>query len=67
MTQQEWLGRYKRRFVERAGLTDAQAQACAEAESFDVLSDMFEDDPEDAADEEMSYWSADCDDADSRE
>ena len=57
MTPQEWLDRYKRRFIERAGLTEAQAQACADAEPFEVLSEMFEDEPEDAADEEMSYWS----------
>lgn len=57
--QQEWLRRYKQRFIERADLTEAQAAACAEAEPFDEISEMFEDDPEGAADEEMSYWDAD--------
>lgn len=57
MEKEEWLARYKQRFIEQAGLTDRQAQACAEAETFEVLSEMFADDPEDAADEEMSYWS----------
>lgn len=59
MTQSEWLDRYKRRFMDVAELTADQAQACAEAESFAVLSEFFEDDPEGAADEEMSYWEAD--------
>lgn len=56
MTEQEWLDRYQRRFVEVVGLTESQAKSCAEAETFDVLSDGFEDDPEAAADSEMSYW-----------
>lgn len=53
----EWLRRYKARFIVVAGLTPEQAEACANAESFEVLSESFEDDPEGAADEEMSYWS----------
>ncbi len=57
MTNKEWLTRYKQRFIDVAGLTPAQADDCSRAESFDVLSEMFEDDPEGAADEEMSYWS----------
>ena len=56
MTKQEWIDRYKARFVEVAGLTPEQACACATAESFEVLSDGFADDPEGAADEEMSCW-----------
>lgn len=58
LTETEWLDRYKARFV-HVGLTDSQADACARAESFAVLSEMFEDDPEGAADMEMSYWDAD--------
>lgn len=54
--QQAWLARYKRRFMDVAGLTESQAAACANAESFTVLSEGFEDDPEGAADSEMSYW-----------
>lgn len=53
---ERWFRRYKQRFIERAGLTEEQAQACADAETFSVLSEGFEDDPEGAADEEMSYW-----------
>ena len=59
MTQQEWLDRYKRRFIEQAGMTDEEAQRFVETESFDVISDGFEDDPEGSADSEMSYWEAD--------
>lgn len=55
-TQEEWLRRYRQRFIDRAELSETQADACASAESFEVLSEMFEDDPEGAADEEMSYW-----------
>ncbi len=54
--REEWLRRYKQRFIDVGRITDGHAQACAEAEPFEVLSDMFEDDPEGAADEEMSYW-----------
>lgn len=59
MTRDEWLERYKRRFVEVAGLTDAQALACSQAESFEVLAEDYDDDPEGAADMEMSYWEPD--------
>lgn len=52
----EWFRRYQQRFVDQAGLSPEQAEACAAAETFEVLSDGFEDDPEGAADMEMSYW-----------
>jgi hypothetical protein len=54
--ERRWLDRYARRMMDRAGLTEEQARACAEAESFEVLSESFEDDPEGAADMELSYW-----------
>jgi hypothetical protein len=66
LTQDEWLRRYKQRFIERAELTEAQAQQCAEAEPFSVLSEFFEDEPEDAADEEMSCWESDGDEPENR-
>ena len=56
MTKEAWLERYEKRFVDRAGLTVHQAAACGDAEAFEVLSEGFEDDPEGAADSEMSYW-----------
>ncbi len=55
----DWLRRYAARFMVVAGLTQQQADACANAETFEVLSDGFEDDPEGAADMEMSYWEPD--------
>lgn len=36
MTKPEWLARYKQRFIDRAELTVAQAEAEAQAEAFDV-------------------------------
>lgn len=54
-----WLERYQRRFIEVADLTARQARDCAQAESFKTLSEGFEDDPEGAADAEMSYWDSD--------
>lgn len=59
LTQDEWFARYKQRFVDIAGITQVQAQECVNAESFTVLSEDFEDDPEGAADEEMSCWESD--------
>jgi hypothetical protein len=57
VTQQEWLERYKRQFVAIAGVTPAQAEVFAD-EPFEQISEFFEDDPEGAADEEMSCWEA---------
>ena len=57
MTNDEWLTRYKQRFINQAGLTPEQADDCSRAEAFGVLSEGYEDDPEGAADMEMSYWS----------
>ena len=54
--ERRWLERYAQRMRDVAHLTSAQAEACAQAESFAVLSEGFEDDPEGAADMEMSYW-----------
>ena len=59
LTEHEWLRRYTQRFIDRVGLSATEAQKCAAAEPFDVLSELFEDDPEGAADEELSYWSGD--------
>ena len=56
MDSDEWLRRYRQRFIDRAQVTPTQAALIAEAESFECLSEFFEDDPEGAADEEMSYW-----------
>lgn len=64
LSREEWLRRYRQRFVKVAGFTDAQADDAARAVctgpgddvGFIELSDGFENEPEAAADEEMSYW-----------
>lgn len=49
----DWQLRYKARLIER-GLDEAFAQETLEA----GMSDFdYDDDPADAADEELSYWS----------
>ena len=57
MSQEEWLKRYRQRFVDVASISEKFADELVRAESFEVLSDGFEDEPEEAADMEMSYWS----------
>ncbi len=59
MTQDEWFTRYKQRFMDVARVSQLQAQALANAEPFPTLAEGFEDDPEGAADSEMSYWDGD--------
>lgn len=69
MSREEWLRRYRERFVEVAGFTAAQADDAMKAvcsgpqddHGFVELSEGWEDDPEGAADEEMSYWDDDGD------
>lgn len=58
-SEAEWLERYRRRFVAVGALDAAQAEDYSHTETFEVLSEGFEDDPEGAADEEMSYWDGD--------
>jgi hypothetical protein len=53
--EEEWMRRLRARFIQRAG---DGADAVADAVTFAEWSDGFEDDPEGAADEEMSYWEA---------
>lgn len=55
----EWLRRYRQRFMDVAGLSAGQAEDCANAVTFEEASDSYEDDPEGAADMEMSYWDGD--------
>lgn len=60
MDQDEFIGRYVARLRERVpSLTEEMAQATADAIPFAEMSDGFEDDPEGAADEELSYWDYD--------
>lgn len=56
MEKEEWLKRYKARMIER-GLNEREAQAITDATSTDEY--CGEDEPEDAADEELSCWASD--------
>ena len=56
MKQEEWLKRYAARIVAVTRVPQDFADKSAQAVSFEELSEGFEDDPEGAADEEMSYW-----------
>lgn len=56
LTQLEWLRRYCDRLMAVADLTPAQAMEVARATPFEELVEGYEDDPEAAADMEMSYW-----------
>ncbi len=55
MTENEWLARYRQTFVD-AGCSLEEAMDCAYASPYEEVSKYFEDDPEGAAQEEMSYW-----------
>lgn len=57
----EWMDRLRKRFAERAAMSDEGVRAVSDACTFEEWSDGFEDDPEGAADEEMSYWAGDGD------
>ena len=58
----EWMKRYRQRFAEVARtpegkvLSDDLLDDIMKAVSFEEASLDYEDDPEGAADEEMSYW-----------
>ena len=55
MDKETWIFRYKERFV-KAGLSPWQAQKFVETTDIEEARASFEDDPEAAAEEEMSYW-----------
>ena len=55
VSEEEWMRRLRARFIERAGVG---ADDVADAVSYEEWCDGWEDDPEGAADEEMSYWEA---------
>lgn len=62
MTKEEWLQRCAIRFIERTGLTPKKAHelACTTFDAQDdpgfEFSESGEYNPENCADEEMSYW-----------
>ncbi|WP_321799770.1 hypothetical protein [Burkholderia sp. BCC1988] len=56
MSDAEWLRRCAARFVQRGNVEQRIADSFAEAAFENVADFGFEDDPEGAADCEMSYW-----------
>ncbi|HEF4736141.1 hypothetical protein KTD19_26410 [Burkholderia multivorans] len=56
MTDAEWLRRCAARFVQRANVDQQTANSFAEAVFENVADFGFENDPEGAADCEMSHW-----------
>ncbi|HLZ49249.1 MAG TPA: hypothetical protein VKP61_00725 [Candidatus Acidoferrum sp.] len=56
LTPDRWLQRYEARLIEKAHVSKQTAFELSHATPFLELSDGFEDDPEEAADEEMGYW-----------
>lgn len=56
MTETEWKQRYKQEFMAAAKLSETDAQDCVDAAKFPAVMEGFEDNPEGAAQEEMSYW-----------
>lgn len=63
MTEQEWRDRYALRIMHVTSCSedDARAAAAQVDLSSDVVYDIETDRPEDAADDELSYWSDDGD------
>lgn len=57
MTKDEWISRCAARFVSRSDLGDIRAREYAEACYDNSGAEDFADDPEGAADEDMSCWS----------
>lgn len=53
MKIKEWKARYKKRLMERGGLTSKKSE-----EAYQAGRDWhdFDEEPEDSADMEMSYW-----------
>ena len=55
ITRKDWMFRYKESFV-AVGLSQKEALDCANAADYEEARAGFEDDPEGAAQMEMSYW-----------
>ena len=56
MDKKEWLDRYAKRMLER-GLDNEEVRAMIESTIYD--NDPLDDDPEQAADDEVSYMASD--------
>ena len=56
MDKKEWLDRYAKRLFD-AGLDNEEVRAMIECTIYN--DDLLDDDPEQAADDELSYWASD--------
>lgn len=56
LTQDDWIERYRQRIIDIAKVSETVADDCCQATCFSELAEGYEDDPEGAADMEMSYW-----------
>jgi hypothetical protein len=54
LSREEWIARCTARYVERGGVEEADARGFAETSWDEELYREYP--PEDAADEDMSYW-----------
>lgn len=62
LSDEEWLRRYDARITERGGFEGSYSETTGARETLDMWredGDPFLNDPEDAADEEMSNWDDD--------
>lgn len=62
MTEQEWRDRYALRIMHVTNCSEDDARACAA--QVDLMGEVYDietDSPEDAADDELLYWSDDGD------
>lgn len=59
LSDEEWLKRYDARITERGGFEGSYTEMTGAQETLEMFreaGDPFDNDPEDAADEEMSNW-----------
>ena len=54
--KEEWLKRYKQAFMDFGKASEAEANEYVKATDFEHAIEGYENDPEGAAHEEMSYW-----------
>lgn len=55
LSKETWMLRYKQAFI-AAGCSPEFAEDCADAGNYEECRRGYENDPEGAAQEEMSYW-----------
>ncbi len=56
ISDEEWLRRYDARITEEGKFEGSYSETTGRTETLEARDGAFENAPEDAADEEMSYW-----------